>query len=477
MARQDLLYRVRRGLAHLISPEEAATPGTRRKRASREPEKSLDAEADFAARLKKLLAEAGPSAKRTGHVCQIGLAKIRQRFGASWERVAERADRIACNTIERYLAPGDIYGALPSGVYAIVFAQLAEEGAKAKCALIAQEIAKALVGEKGTDVLDLKIGPASADGSYSVREMTVDEDFLSRVAAASPLEAAEQGEEASAPAAAEARDATKPDGGRRDAPRSPATAPPEQLANLRVSYRPIWDRARNVVSTYLCAGRLLAADGGEAGRDGGAVTGGAPAARGQLDELTLMRALDHLGDLLREKRVALIVVPLHFETVGTSARRQRIVQLLADRVADAERKLLVIEVEGVPAGAPQARLMDIVAPLRHRCRAIMLHVPIDTIDFTSFKACGARAVGVDIARHGESELVIMQQMNRFARLAREKAGLQSCLLGANSTSLAAAALGAGFDYIGGDAVARPVDHPDGLVEFSAANLFIGSANA
>jgi hypothetical protein len=472
MSRQDLLSRVRRGLAHIISPDEQPeAPAARRTRRVADPDRDLDASANFAARLKKLLAD---GATGSGRVCQIGFGKIRARFGSSWERVADRAERIARNTIERYLTRGDIYGAVEGPAYVIVFAQLSEEKAKAKCVLIAQQIAKALVGENGVDVLDIKGGAANADGSYSLQDVPIDDGFLLGLAAMDQIEVGDQSD-AHDPAGAKATAEGKPSRDVRPAaPKAAPAAAPDPFPNLRLLYKPIWDRARNVVSTYLCTGRLPSTDGSGVWWDGAMMTQGNLAERAQFDEAVLARALDHLADLVRENRVALVAVSLHFETLGASACRRRIAQLLRDRVAAAERKLLLIEIDGVPAGAVQARLVDMITPLRPNCRAVMLRLPIETVDFTSFKGCGAHALGVDIAGHASAELVVMQQMNRFARLAREKVGLQSCLFGADSTSLATAALGAGFDYIGGDAVAKPVDHPRGLVAFSTDNLFIGS---
>jgi hypothetical protein len=224
----------------------------------------------------------------------------------------------------------------------------------------------------------------------------------------------------------------------------------------------------------LCVGHLPSDDGSGVLWEGALVTRGDPAQRAQFDEAVLARALGHLSDLVREKRVALVAVPLHFETLGASARRRRIAELLDGRMSESERKLLMIEIDGVPAGVPQARLLDMIAPLRRNCRAVMLRLRIEGGDFASLKGCGAKAINVDIGEYAGTEAAIIPQMNRFARLAREKGGLESCVLGADTTSLATAALGAGFDYISGDAVAKPVDHPRGLVDFSSANLFIGS---
>jgi hypothetical protein len=47
--------------------------------------------------------------------------------------------------------------------------------------------------------------------------------------------------------------------------------------------------------------------------------------------------------------------------------------------------------QGVPQGVPQARLAELLAPLRPLCRAIMLQLRLDTVDYSNVKGCGALA--------------------------------------------------------------------------------------
>jgi hypothetical protein len=164
-------------------------------------------------------------------------------------------------------------------------------------------------------------------------------------------------------------------------------------------------------------------------------------------------------------------MPVHFETQGAGGRRRQFVEALGKCLDDRGRKLLLIEIEGVPQGVPPARLIEIVAPLRPHCCAIMLQLPLETTDFSNVRGCGALAIGCDITGHRGPEFMLMQAMNRVARAIADKTGLPSYLHGANSLSMVTAALGAGFAYIDGDAVAKLIDHPRGLVDFRLADLY------
>ena len=79
-------------------------------------------------------------------------------------------------------------------------------------------------------------------------------------------------------------------------------------------------------------------------------------------------------------------------------------------------------------------------------------------------------LGCDLSEQNGSEMALMQQMARFSRGAA-KAGVATYLRGISSLSLAAAALGAGFAHVDGDAVALVVDQPHGVVQFSLLDLY------
>ena len=94
----------------------------------------------------------------------------------------------------------------------------------------------------------------------------------------------------------------------------------------------------------------------------------------------------------------------------------------------------------------------------------------DIADFGQFAAARVAAVGCDLAEQNGSELALMQQMARFSRGAA-KAGIATYLRSISTLSLAAAALGAGFAHLDGDAVAPMADQPHGMVQFSLQDLY------
>ena len=96
IAKGGILEQVRRNLAGLFGGESNIPVSARRGPRTAE---SRSADADFESRLKSLLERPDASGLLSGRINFIGLGKAKERLGAAWERMAERAERIARHTI------------------------------------------------------------------------------------------------------------------------------------------------------------------------------------------------------------------------------------------------------------------------------------------------------------------------------------------------------------------------------------------
>jgi hypothetical protein len=394
---------------------------------------------DFEQRLKTLIGSGEPGALQAGRVSLIGLDRVKERFGSSWERLASRADRIARNTIERYLLPGDIFTAFGEANYALVFSSLDTDRARMKCLLIANEVTKALLGDEGAELISVGTAVAKLDGGFSFDDMMSAERPLD-IHASPVVEPTEQ------PASVELspRPAANPD--------SP-----------RFSFQPMWDTAKAVLSTYLCTpvdgDRQAEHDFGE-GLDSIV----------QLDLALEKCVLGELTRLSKEGCKVLIGMSVHFETLAAAAHRRHFTQMLEQGLTSSAARLLVIEIADVPDGVPQSRMYELTTPLTRYCRALVARVRLESVDFTAFRGTKVAAVGCNIAGHPASELSIIQLMSRFNRAA-EKGQLGTYVRGLRSVSLAAAAVGAGFRYIDGHSIGKFVLHPTRIVKFNLNDVY------
>ncbi|HVA14100.1 MAG TPA: hypothetical protein VNF99_12675 [Stellaceae bacterium] len=453
-----LIRRLRRNLAGLIDPEINRPPEhTRGPRA-----RAVSAEMLYD-RL-RALGTVGRSGPKTGQVNLVSIARIKERLGSEWPRHAVNADRIARNAIERYLIAGDIYAPWKDAGYIVVFATLERHGAQIKCKLIGDEITRQLLGEDETDLSEIRAVEMQADGALAFSDIPA---FEQLIAATIADPAADSGA---------ARESTNRISPLPTIVEAETIAPGAEvksgdpLAGLSFCYRPSWDPARGVISTYLCVARLPDGPGGIRQREASLVLGGNRAGLEALDFAILEQVAGLLDGLVREKRRLLITLPVRFETLAAAAQRRRYIDALRSRLAPEAEPLLVVELIDVPDGVPHARLLEISSPLRAHARAVIARLRPDTTEFGPFSASRIAAVGCDIGRYNNSELAAMQQMARFSRGAA-KAGMVTYLRGIRSISLATAALGAGFAHIDGNAVAPPIELPQSVVAFSLFDLY------
>lgn len=328
------------------------------------PAAPLAAPAGFEDRLKAMLQQSGHDALLSARVNFIGLQKIKERFGPEWERIAGRAERIARNIIERHLLAGDIYTGINGLTFVMVFARLSQEQAKVKCLAIADEIAKALLGERGGDLLQVKTAVKRIDGTLDLQDVSLTDQPCASLAGAEELAFVET---AAPEHAAPASPLIVPLAARRPAPSHRV----DPLANLRFLYRPIWDRARNLVTAYLCSAQVLSADGTTVLGDAEALIEGDVEERARLDERMRDHVLRDLAALMREGRQLVLGLPVHFETLSAAGRRRDYQAALGRGVSGGAQKFLTLEIAGVPAGAAQSRLLEISVALRGQCRGIL----------------------------------------------------------------------------------------------------------
>jgi hypothetical protein len=254
--------------------------------------------------------------------------------------------------------------------------------------------------------------------------------------------------------------------------RLPPAAPEidDPLAGLSYSYRPSWDPTRGVIAAYLCMPTLPEASGSARRAPAALVLKHDEAALEKLDFATLSHGIGVVEGFAHERRRLLITVPVRFETLCAAPQHRRYIETLRTRLSPQAASLLVVELVNVPAGVAELQLLDISSPLRAHARAVIARLPPDITDVGRFAAVRIAAVGWDLAEQSASEVALMQQMARFSRGAA-KAGIATYLRGIGSLSLAAAALGAGFAHLDGDAVALTVDQPHGVVQFSLLDLY------
>lgn len=239
-------------------------------------------------------------------------------------------------------------------------------------------------------------------------------------------------------------------------------------AFLNFFYRPLWQVRLNVINAYCCQ---LALTAGTHVYSGQALIDQESdlLMTAAIDRVVLQRALADISVIATLPERSVLVVPVHYSTLS-SDRRRRAYMAIVQAVAPAEQAFLVWEVVDLSSGLMTSALQQAATLLKPYGRAVLLRVDLDQINFDGFSAAGIYGVGVDVGGVALSEANLIQRLERF-RVRSARHGLKAYGLGLSKLSLTTAAVAAGFDHIGGDAVAPLVDGPHGIQTFKVESIF------
>lgn len=406
----------------------------------------------FERHLQTILRQDQPTLPLAGRVNFIGLSKIRERLGEKWGHVAERADGITRRAIERRLTSVDVYTRYKQLQYLIIFAQLPKEQAQLKCALIAEEITKRLLGEDlGPELLEVKTMVSPLGGDLAFEEVPSIDVLAARLAE----------EDTETRETTSASDVDSDEDNWWEASKDAATDP---LDGIQFVYRPVWDVRHRAITTYICVPTRQ----GLSESQMSPLTN--PALVRRLDATVQRHVITDLRKIMKNKRRMLLGLPVHFETLASTISRGAYVDVCKRGIPPEGWRLLAFELTGVPNGLPQSRLLELTAILRPFSRGILLRTSVRQTLFRPSTETGIAAVGFEVAAESVPESRQIQDAERFAAAAR-RAGLASYVHGLRTISFTTAAIAAGLDFVDGDVVTTAVDRPQSVYSFELSNLF------
>ncbi len=449
----------------------------------------------FANKVKQVLDRQGVATGGTIYI--VDLSQFREQLGDKWPQLAGRVEMMVDAEIRRRLTPVDLYAKLGGSAFVIVFGSLTQDEAKLKCALIAEEVRKRLVGVDSA-LEDVKVGSAVAHLDQKTWVEDIDLENLTRNMIQSQADEAvkaprfhlrersprDTGQDFGTPAVQWRMRSKGPRGSRPGPdplPSDSESADPlssdsestvtSSLESTRIHfvYRPMWDVRREVLSTYFC--RPVRLDSSSQGTiDDDLPMGRTVAEVVDLDILTLQKVIGDLKALVEKNRRVLVGLPMRFRTLGAPlAQRTKLVEVL-HTIPDELRRLLIVEIVDVPDGTPGTRLVDIVETIKPFTRAVYLQTNLGLRNFSRLGEMRIFAVGLDTHSLEMDEDDCIEVLQEFAEAANAL-GLRTYIHGLRSLSLTAAAVCAGFDYVGGDTVASIIDAPEEMYKYRFEDLF------
>lgn len=358
-----------------------------------------------------------------GSVQMLGLEQVHARMGASWVDVRPHIHQVVYQTVERHLTDLDLYVRVSEDRVILLFGNALKPEAEATTRSIAIEIENRLA--------DLVPGGAE----ISVASIAVPIDPGIDGAAVTSVESLARTLDRAV--------------SRRE--REAASASAEMAATTTPRYWPIAHLKKRMVSAY----RVELVGGGNVDDE---VAFATPDQYGQivadLDRLiveTAGRDLTATGTLHLK---AMMLIPVHYETLANKLLRDRYVQALK-RLPPAAKRRGIVHLLDMPAGVPQSRLFQILSVVTPFFRSTALRVPARFQDFDRLAGSKIALLTLDSARFnamGKPELSDIATLVGQARRRRMRVYFQA----APNHETALAVKRCGVHYVDGPGVAPAV---------------------
>lgn len=364
-----------------------------------------------------------------GCVQLLGLDQIKERLGKQWADVADKALLIAQRALDENLGPGDIYRIVDDASFQICF----ETADKAFAGYQVQRI---------SDAIEDRI---AAELSSAENDLTV-HTFVSSVPSAR-IRGAKDPLSALYANLVEIRDAVNSRAVNRHS--IPA------LRYAGALFQPLWSSRDLGGTKNRCLLDTLAGAAASKHLEEIEDLEDLVGALANLDCVLFAKSVEGLHQALGDVKRATIIIPVHFQTL---ALEQQEFFDIAATLPLAYRRFVLLDVIGVPTATTSRELLKALKMGRTVTDRIILQMsPADHRMDQNVRAL-IWGASVNLGELDSEDPRAALELTRFALTAAEH-GLHSFAFGANTLGRAALVVEAGFDYVGGAAVASTVPIP------------------
>ncbi|MEA1672020.1 hypothetical protein [Nitrospirillum sp. BR 11163] len=375
-------------------------------------------------RLRSILAERSPVA--AGSIQMIGLDSLKVKLGQRWDAVRSKVLILAERLLGDVLSPQDVFFRHGEDTFVIVFAQLGDREACLICGRIVEDLQRLLLGEADTSTIRVTSVVGMVDDTVQLQAASLDE-LLDAVA----------------------RSMSRPEAGRQIGGGTTWAEPwrGNPAETVEVMYRPAWDAARQVLFLYIARARRLR--GNQALWGTGALSCATANPMEVLDlDLVIMRgAIETYLELYENRFRFFLSLPIHYESISVTSRRQQIIDL-AGCVPAHLRPFLNYRLEDLPDGIPEGRLRELINGLRPFGRSVTVATKLQSRDLPIFAAAGAKGVAATLPGPILTERTAVD-LAYFASSA-QKLRLGTLVEGVETKAAEAAATAAGINFLAGD---------------------------
>ncbi len=385
-------------------------------------------------------------AKGSGSANIVGLSTIKREAGDRWEKMREAV----CTRLEamfrQRLGSADFFVPVDETAYLVVMPSSTPEEGQVCCLRISYDLHQSLLGSCGVEYVE--IARADPVGDDTLELCPLSRSAIQQLADEVGLVFASTGS-----------------GSFDDEPVAVQPAPSQaahKLPNdIDLSFHPVWDAQYQVIRAYRCAVQRKYL---------GSVTQSPVDDARELTQITL-GTLDHVSEVLhshlqRNERF-IVNAPVSYAALTSPLARMEFTAACR-RLSCSLRPHLVFNIEDLPVGAPQSRIVELVTTLVPFCRAVIVTVPWRERQLDIYRVIGLKAIGLGLDR--VPQCMAMSEIERLCRYAARNR-LVVFLDEVQNLDVLRGALDAGVMWLSGPAIAPPTLEPGPLVRLERDVLF------
>lgn len=383
--------------------------------------------ADFASKLLSFVRQnkVAADALIAGNVQMLGFEALKERFGEHWHGIKDKVHLLTEGVIKKHISADDVFCLMNDEQFIVLFGKATKADATKTAIAIGKDV-------------NAKLSGAGAGGdAISVRPMVFEVPRNDPVALRTPAALEETVEEAQK--RAQAAESAK------------VEAAKDQM---KMRFWPVANVRKRLISCYHAD--LHVPDGTELGFDPNepSDTGSVEAT---IDRMVLQKAGAGLVEAGTNKWRALLIVPVHYETLAAKGYRTQYIEVckLLPRIAE---KRLFLLVRGMDDDVPQGRLHTLFSYLAPFVAGFIGDFSLAFHRADKLSGVKMVAIGVSGAAIATPTAKDLTALKGFAT-ANKGIRMRRYFYGAATVEAATAARKASFDYVQGSGVAPAMPIP------------------
>tara|TARA_R110002124_G_scaffold141252_1_gene305690 strand:+ start:1295 stop:2494 length:1200 start_codon:yes stop_codon:yes gene_type:complete len=315
-----------------------------------------------------------------GRVFALSVEPIRNSLGPRWAGKRDQVWDATERALARRLPPPDVFLRIDETTFLTAIVSVDSYEAQVLCSEVLRDLLTFFLGRSADeDVVLTRV--ASLDGPNLVCERI--DPFAPR-----PVQSAAPAVGGKKPKPLDPSAWKPPLAGRRHTAQVATRA--GALIDIELEVVPVWRLDLGTISAFRIARDLRQTDMVDN-----------QAELETIDRATLDFLLPLLEEYRREGGLFALVVPLSFSTLSAARPRIAILDRCAP-VADLMRQVVILEVEGLDAGAPSGRLSETVAMVRPFFRSLMLRVSSPAVLDQAMREHPFNGLTINVPRSGGS---------------------------------------------------------------------------